>query len=59
MTNSLNFLPQVDEVIVLENGGIAGCGAYDELLNRNQVFSTFIKKYLDGKEANIKSISKN
>lgn len=56
VTNSVNFLPQTDEIIILVSGAIAGKGKYDDLLNKNSSFTNFLKKYLEMKEANIKSI---
>ena len=56
VTNSVNFLPQTDEIIILVSGAIAGKGKYDDLLNRNSSFTNFLKKYLEMKEANTKSI---
>ena len=47
VTNSVNFLPQTDEIIILVSGAIAGKGKYDDLLNRNSSFTNFLKKYLN------------
>jgi ABC-type bacteriocin/lantibiotic exporter with double-glycine peptidase domain len=43
VTNSLSFLPQVDEIIMLENGMVAEMGTYDELKTRGGVFADFIR----------------
>ena len=46
VTNSLNFLPQMDKVVMLVNGEIAEIGTYDELKNKNGHFTEFIKNDL-------------
>jgi ATP-binding cassette subfamily C (CFTR/MRP) protein 1 len=43
VTNSLNYLPQMDTVIMLENGEIVESGSYDELKSKNGFFVEFIK----------------
>lgn len=45
MTNSIWFLPQVDEIIMLENGRIVEMGSYDELVNRGGIFSVYLAKH--------------
>ena len=52
VTNSLNFLPQVDEIIMIENGFIIETGTYDQLKNQNGKFTEFMKAFLDSNEAN-------
>nr|UOU03336.1 ATP-binding cassette subfamily C1-5 [Brachionus rubens] len=51
VTNSLGFLPQVDEVIVLENGRVVEQGKYDELIAKNGAFASFIKTHVNDKVA--------
>ena len=46
VTNSLSFLPQVDKIIMLENGQIIESGNYDALKNSDGFFSKFIENYL-------------
>jgi ATP-binding cassette subfamily C (CFTR/MRP) protein 1 len=46
VTNSLSFLPQCDQVVMLENGSIAEVGSYESLLAKTGPFATFIKSYL-------------
>ena len=46
VTNSLSFLPQVDEIIMIENGEIIQAGTYEQLKNDNGVFADFISNYL-------------
>jgi ATP-binding cassette, subfamily C (CFTR/MRP), member 1 len=43
VTNSLNYLPQMDNIIMLENGEIIESGSYDELKSKNGFFVEFIK----------------
>ena len=52
VTNSLNFLPQVDEIIMIENGVIIEKGTYDQLKNQDGKFTEFIKTFLETSEAN-------
>ena len=48
VTNSLNVLPQVDEVIMLENGCIVETGSYEQLTNKHEgKFAELMKKYLE------------
>jgi len=49
-TNSLSFLPQVDEVIMLEKGEIVEKGSYEQLKNKQGAFAEFIKLYLLSQE---------
>jgi ABC-type multidrug transport system fused ATPase/permease subunit len=41
VTNSLSFLPQADEIIMIDNGSIIESGSYDELISRKG--SQFVK----------------
>jgi len=50
VTNSLSFLPQVDEVIMLEKGEIVEKGSYEQLKNKQGAFAEFIKLYLLSQE---------
>ncbi|RNA36438.1 multidrug resistance-associated 1 [Brachionus plicatilis] len=51
VTNSLGFLPQVDEIIVLENGMIVEQGQFEDLKSRNGSFYHFIQSHLNDKVA--------
>lgn len=46
VTNSLSFLPQCDEIYMLDNGKIVEIGTYEELLSKSGGFSEFLKNYL-------------
>jgi hypothetical protein len=48
----LSFLPQVDQIWMLENGVIEEAGSYEELRKKNGLFSEFIKNYLAANEVN-------
>jgi len=52
VTNSLSFLPQVDEIILLEHGQIVEKGSYEQLKNKNAAFTDFIRLYLQSQDAN-------
>jgi ABC-type multidrug transport system fused ATPase/permease subunit len=45
VTNSLSFLPEVDEIIMLDNGDILEMGSYAELVKNNGHFAKFIENY--------------
>ena len=42
VTNSINFLPQTDLIFMFENGQIVEIGNYNELINTNGCFTSFI-----------------
>ena len=46
VTNSLSFLPQVDEVVMLENGRIIQKGTYEQLSSQHGPFAQFIQSHL-------------
>ena len=47
VTNSLSFLSQVDEILMIENGEIVQKGTYKELKNQDGLFSYFTKNFLE------------
>lgn len=47
VTNSLGFLPQVDDIIVLENGLIVEQGKFEELKSKKASFYSFIQSHLN------------
>ncbi len=58
MTNSLCFLPQVDQILMLDSGTIAEMGDYDELRDKDGVFAEFIRVYLANNEINRRNMGK-
>ena len=58
VTNSLSFLPQVDQIIMLDNGTISEMGTYDELKDKDGPFAEFIKLFLANNEQNKENYSK-
>ncbi len=42
MTNSLNYLSQCDEILMLDNGSITSSGKYDELKFKISKISNFL-----------------
>lgn len=46
VTNSLNFLPQSDEIIMIQDGMIVQMGTYEELSSQKGPFSDFTRNYL-------------
>jgi ATP-binding cassette subfamily C (CFTR/MRP) protein 1 len=58
VTNSLSFLPQCDQIIMLDNGIITETGCYEEIKNKEGSFADFISLYLSNNETNREHISK-
>ena len=50
VTNSLSFLPQVDEIIMMDNGTIKEMGTYNKLIEKDGMFSNFVKSYFATKK---------
>ncbi|XP_036121361.1 canalicular multispecific organic anion transporter 1 [Molossus molossus] len=46
VTHSIHFLPQVDEIVVLENGAISEKGSYSALLAKKGLFATNLKTFI-------------
>ncbi|KAM7072953.1 ATP-binding cassette sub-family C member 2 isoform 2-T2 [Molossus nigricans] len=46
VTHSIHFLPQVDEIVVLENGTISEKGSYSALLAKKGLFATNLKTFI-------------
>lgn len=45
VTNGLNFLPQCDQVVAMDEGRIAEIGSYAELIDADGAFADFIRTY--------------
>ncbi|KAK2566616.1 Multidrug resistance-associated protein 1 [Acropora cervicornis] len=45
VTHGVAFLPQVDQIIVMQNGRISEVGTYNELLENEGAFSEFLKTF--------------
>ncbi|XP_053473507.1 multidrug resistance-associated protein 1 isoform X2 [Ictalurus furcatus] len=45
VTHGLSFLPQVDLILVMEDGQIREAGSYTELLGRNAAFAEFLRSH--------------
>jgi ABC-type transporter Mla maintaining outer membrane lipid asymmetry ATPase subunit MlaF len=48
VTHGIQWLPKVDNIIVLSNGKISESGTYDELLDHAGPFAEFLETYLMG-----------
>ena len=57
-TNSLNFLPECDRIIMLKDGEIKEVGTYNQLKNTAGEFNQFIGEFLSNYSENKKEISK-
>lgn len=44
-TNSLSVLPEVDEIVLLENGSIVAHGSYQDLTANSEKFTKFVSNY--------------
>ena len=47
VTNSINYLPQMDNIIVMKNGSISEIGSYEELLKNKGDFAEFLIEQLE------------
>ncbi|XP_061472000.1 ATP-binding cassette sub-family C member 3 isoform X2 [Rhineura floridana] len=45
VTHSINFLPQMDSIVVIVDGKISEMGSYQELLQQNRSFAEFLRNY--------------
>ena len=50
VTHGINFLPRMDQILVLVDGCISERGTYRELLNKEGAFANFLKTYLEEHE---------
>jgi len=50
VTNAVNFLAQVDEILVIKDGEIAERGTYQELLNQQGPFAQFLEEHTNEKQ---------
>ena len=46
VTHGVQWLPHVDEIIVVVGGEVSECGSYEQLLSHNGAFAQFLKTYL-------------
>ena len=46
VTHGVNWLPLVDQIVVMVNGRISELGSYQELLSHDGAFAKFLKTYL-------------
>jgi ABC-type multidrug transport system ATPase subunit len=60
VTNTISFLPQMDEIILLENGRIVEMGTYDELKKQNNgAFVAFLNTSISDETAGNELIDEN
>ena len=45
MTHGIHWLPEVDYIVVMNNGMISETGTYQELVNLNGPFADFLNNY--------------
>ena len=46
VTHGIQWLPEVDKIVVMTDGVISEMGTYDELLTHNGPFAHFLRTYL-------------
>ena len=46
VTNAISYLPQVDHIVVLDQGRITESGSYHQLMAKKGAFAEFLKNYL-------------
>ncbi|MCI4384808.1 hypothetical protein PGIGA_G00042930 [Pangasianodon gigas] len=50
VTHGLSFLPQVDLILVMEDGQITEAGSYTELLGRHAAFAEFLRSHTNAEQ---------
>jgi ABC-type transport system involved in cytochrome bd biosynthesis fused ATPase/permease subunit len=53
VTHNITYLPQVDHIIVLQNGMISQYGTYEELSKTGEDFASFLTTYLKDHEGSL------
>lgn len=51
VTHDLSLIERVDQIIVLDNGALAGCGTYEQLSESCQAFRSLVQACREEKEA--------
>uniref|UniRef100_A0A1I8GXG4 ABC-type glutathione-S-conjugate transporter n=1 Tax=Macrostomum lignano TaxID=282301 RepID=A0A1I8GXG4_9PLAT len=51
VTNALQWLPFVDNIVVLNHGQLSEQGTYEELVSRNGPFAQFLRQYMNEQAA--------
>lgn len=46
VTHGVQWLPRVDEILVIVNGEVSESGSYEQLLSHDGVFAQFLKTHL-------------
>ncbi|XP_076469030.1 multidrug resistance-associated protein 1-like [Babylonia areolata] len=57
VTHGVQWLPKVDQILVVRHGRVTETGSYDQLLTHNGPFAKFLKSYLEDSEGNASSSS--
>ncbi|CAG2106437.1 unnamed protein product [Medioppia subpectinata] len=52
VTNSVSILPNVDQIVVINNGYVSESGTFEELISRNGYFAEFVTEYLSQQSDN-------
>jgi len=51
VTHCIQWLPMVDNILVLVSGEISEEGSYEELLSRDRAFAQFLRTYLQQQDS--------
>ena len=51
MTHGIQWLPMVDNIVVIVDGIISESGSYEELLSQDKAFAQFLRTYLQQQDS--------
>lgn len=51
VTHAVNYLPQMDTILVMTDGEISEMGSYQELLEQDGAFAEFLRTYANAEQA--------
>lgn len=50
VTHAINYLPQMDTILVMTDGEISEMGSYQELLEQDGAFAEFLRTYANAEQ---------
>ncbi|XP_030339197.1 multidrug resistance-associated protein 1 isoform X2 [Strigops habroptila] len=51
VTHAINYLPQMDTILVMSDGEISEMGSYQELLKQDRAFAEFLRTYANAEQS--------
>lgn len=51
VTHTINYLPQMDSILVMCDGEISEMGSYQELLKQDGAFAEFLRTYANAEQS--------